>query len=396
MTNLVFLSEAKQSQKGRKEMKVLYLINHAGKAGTEAYVRLLAERMHGRLTEASLVYNEEGILSAGMRELGITVYRLKMSNPFDLAAAFRLSRICRNAGTEIIHTQFLRENYIALISRIFNPRVKVLYTNHFILSNNIILRFCNRILTKLQAGIIAVCGKGKEMLIRNGNDPGKISVIYNGVDPAKWGGSPDERRHSSLRSELGLGDDIFLILCGSRFAYDKGHDFLIRSAAELAEIKEENAGIPEFRFVLANDGPFLDSTKKLALEMGIKDLIFFIGPRKDMKNVYDSCDMYVNSSAHEALSFAIVEALAEGLPVVATNVGGNPEIISDETKCGILVPYGDHKKMAAAIWSVMKDEHLREELSLNALKTVREKFSLDKMTAETYNQYVKITRRLQL
>ncbi len=390
--------------------KVLYLINHAGKAGTEAYLMLLAGRMHGVRIEASLAYNEEGWLVGRISELGIRTYKVRMRSPFDLAAAWKLSRICRSAGIEIIHTHYLRENYIALLSRLFNPKVKVIYTNHFILPNNLMLKICNRFITRLQTRIIAVCGKGRDMLVKNGNDQDKITVIYNGVDPIVWGrkanapeatcgqkavagndmaagkeetaapGYPD----STLRGELGIGDDVFIILCASRFAYDKGHDFLVKSIAELRKTTNR-----KFKCVLANDGPFYEQIRELVRSMDLENEIIFIGPRKDMKNVYDGCDMYVNSSWHEALSFAIVEALAEGLPVVATDKGGNPEIINDETKCGILVPYGEPEALAAAIRRVMDDGELRRELSFNALKTVREKFSLDKMIAETYNQYVK-------
>jgi len=361
-------------------LKVLYLLNHAGKAGTEAYVQSLVERLHGNRIKAYFAYNEEGWLVERLKELGVDTYRIEMRHPFDIAAVWKLNRLCRELGIELIHTQYLRENYIALLSRIFNPRVKVMYTNHFILPNNIILRMCNRVLTRLQANIIAVCNKGREMMIRNGNDGSKISVIYNGVDPKIWGRpSP-----STLREELGLDEDVFLILCGSRFYYDKGHKFLVNSIAELKKITDR-----KFKCILANDGPLLDEIKEYVKNLQLEEDIIFIGPRKDMKNVYDGCNMYVNSSWHEALSFAIIEALAEGLPVVATDMGGNPEIINDETKCGILVKYDDAEGMAVAINRVMNDAALQAELRSNGFNTVNEKFNLDKMVMQTYNLYVK-------
>jgi glycosyltransferase involved in cell wall biosynthesis len=87
------------------------------------------------------------------------------------------------------------------------------------------------------------------------------------------------------------------------------------------------------------------------------------------------------------LSFAILEVLASGLPVIATDMGGNGDIINNETNCGILVKYNDAKGLATAINKVMEDKELQKTLRENALKTVKEKFNLDKMVAETYNLY---------
>jgi glycosyltransferase involved in cell wall biosynthesis len=361
-------------------LKVLYLMNHAGKAGSEAYVQSLVERLHGSHIKAYFAYNEEGLLVERLGKLGVDTYRIVMRNPFDIAAVWQLSRLCRKLGIDLIHTQYLRENYIALLSRIFNPRVKVMYTNHFILPNNLILRICNRILTRLQANIVAVCNKGRDMMIKNGNDGGKITVIYNGVDPKIWG----KPSASTLRSELGMDEDIFLILCGSRFYYDKGHKFLVNSISELKKITDKR-----FKCILASDGPLLEEIKNYVRSKQLEDDIIFIGPRKDMKNVYDGSNMYVNSSWHEALSFAIIEALAEGLPVVATDMGGNPEIINEETKCGILVKYDDAKGMAEAINKVMNDGSLQAELRKSGIDAVYKKFNLDKMVMETYNLYEK-------
>jgi len=361
-------------------LKVLYLLNHAGKAGTEAYVRSLVERLDNKHIKAYFAYNEEGLLAENLRAMGVETFRIKMRNPFDIKAVWDLNRLCRKLEIDLIHTQYLRENYIALLSRLLNPRVKVMWTNHFILANNAVLKITNRMLTHLQANIIAVCNRGKEMMIANGNDRSKIHVIFNGVAPNYWG----EPEASTLRKEFNIADDTFVMFCGSRFEYDKGHKFLINSIAELKKITDK-----KFICLLSNDGPFLEDCKQQVKELGLEDVVKFLGFRKDMKNLYSGSDLYINSSWHEALSFAIIEALAAGLPVVATDMGGNSDIINDETKCGLLVKYDDAKGMAQAIKKVMDDEKLREEFKRNALKTVNDKFNLDKMVMETYNLYIK-------
>jgi glycosyltransferase involved in cell wall biosynthesis len=359
-------------------IKVLYLINHAGKAGTERYVQSLVEKLGGKEIEACLAYNEEGLLVEKLSELGVTSHRIAMKNPFDIRAAYNLSKLCKRLKIDLIHAQYLRENYIAMWSRLFNPKTKVMYTNHFILENNALLRFFNRVLTPLEANIAAVCNKGKEMMINNGVNGKKIKVIFNGVDPNAWGGPVE----STMRQELNIDKDAFVMLCASRFAYDKGHEFLINSIAELKKITDK-----KFVLVLANDGPFFEERKRQALNLGLEKDIIFTGFRKDIKNLIYGSDLYINSSAHEALSFAILEVLACGLPIIATDMGGNGDIINSETNCGILVKYDDAKELAEAVTRVMGDEKLQKTLRENALKTIREKFNLDNMVMETYNLY---------
>lgn len=389
-------------------LKVLYLINHAGKAGTEAYVRSLKdklstkpdneappllkefERQAGKAEKNEgiipyLGYNESGLLSKHFEEEGIPTFRFKMRHPFDIIASWKLAKFCKKEKIDIIHAQYLRENYIALFSRLFNPAVKVVYTNHFILKNNIILKICNFFLSRLQAGVIAVCTPGKEMMQKNLVDGRKITIIFNGVDPSFWG----DCKESTIRAEFGIGEDEIVLLCGSRFAYDKGHEYLINAIYELKKMK----GDLKFKFLLANDGPFLNARKEQAKKLGLEDCIIFTGPRKDIKNLYKGSDIYVNSSWHEALSFAIIEAMASGLPVIATRMGGNPDIINEEYNNGILVEYDDEKELAQAMLMLMKDKSLRNRLVENGHQAIKDKFNLDIMSLRTYNFYKRSIRK---
>lgn len=359
-------------------IKVLYLLNHAGKAGTERYVQTLIEKLHNKGIKAYFAYNEGGLLVDRLKELGIETFQICMKNPYDIKAVINLTRLCRKLSIDIVHTQFLRENYIALQSRLFNSGVKVMYTNHFVMRNNLPLRITNRLITHLQSQIVAVCNKGKEMMVSNGVDEKKIKVIFNGVDVDYW----SEPVKSTLREEFGIDEDTFVFLCASRFAHDKGHKFLINSVNRLKKITDM-----KFKCVLANDGPLLEECKRQVEDLGLTRDVIFAGFRKDIKNLIYGSDLYVNSSEHEALSFAIIEVLACGLPVIATDMAGNGDIINDENNCGILVKYNDDEGLAKAILEMMQDTEKRRSFGENAVKTVREKFNLDKVALETYNLY---------
>ncbi len=361
-------------------MRVLYLLNFAGKAGTERYVETLVKYLHGRKIEAYFAYNIKGLLVERLEKMGIETFQIPMRSRFDFKAAKMLAELCRKLDIDLIHTHYLRENYIAMLAKSYNPKPAVVYTSHFVMTNDWITRLSNRLLSHRQDRVIAVCNCGKDQLIKNGLDGKKIEVVFNAVDPGLWA----EPIESTLREELSLKDSCFVMLCASRFAHDKGHEYLIRSIARLKELTKH-----EFRLVLAGDGELQEKVRALVKELGLEKEVVFIGFRNDMKNLYYGSDIYVNSSQHEALSFLIIEALASGLPVIATDMGGNSDIVNSKANCGILVKYDDPEEMAQAMKTLMEDKPLLEQYSNGAKHLIEEKFNIFKMSDITYEVYEK-------
>ena len=360
-------------------MKVLYLLNFAGKAGTERYVETLVRYLNHTKVEAHFAYNEGGLLVERLEALGVPCRRIEMRRRFDFRAARELDALCKEWDIDLVHCHYLREHYTALLAKKYNPHIRVIYTNHFVMANDAVTRLSNRWMDKRQDQMIAVCNRGKEQLIRNGWSGDRIQVIFNSVDPAVWAG---DRSESTLRQELGLSDDRFVMLCASRFAEDKGHKYLIDSVKRLTTITD----VP-FTLVLAGDGPLLEPAKAQVKELGLEDCVKFIGFRKDIKNLYKGSDLYVNSSEHEALSYLIIEAMAAGLPVIATDMGGNRDIVNDEAGCGLLVKYDDPVSMSDAMKRLMEDKELLESCRQGALRTIDEKFEIHKWMDKTFAAY---------
>lgn len=364
-------------------MNVLYLLNFAGKAGTERYVETLVRYLSadGRV-KPFFAYNEGGLLVERLEEMGVPTLQLTMSSRFDQKAAKALAKLCKEWDIDVIHCHYLRENYIAMLSKSYNKRVKVVYTNHFVLANDAVTRLSNKLLDGRQDQMIAVCNKGREQLVANGWSGDHIQVIFNAVDPDAWAG---DRSESTMRTELGIPEDRFVMLCASRFADDKGHRYLIDSVKRLTEITDR-----PFTLVLAGDGPLLEETQTQARELGLtEEQVRFIGFRKDIKNLYKGSDLYINSSRHEALSFLIIEAMAAGLPVVATDMGGNSDIVNDAAGCGLLVEYDNPESMAQAMRVMLEEPHFLAQCRLGAERTIQEKFEINKMAAATYAVYEK-------
>ena len=361
--------------------KVLYLLNYAGKAGTERYVETLVRYLGGSRVEPYFAYNEGGLLVERLEAMGVPCRRVEMRSRFDRKAARALAALCDEWDIDLIHCHYLREHYTALLAKRYRPGLKVVYTNHFVQANDLVTRISNRWMDKRQDQMIAVCNKGKEQLIANGWTGERIQVVFNAVDPEAWAG---DRSESTLRQELGIPEDRFVMLCASRFADDKGHKYLIDSVKLLKERTKKS-----FTLVLAGDGPLLEPSKAQVKELGLEDVVTFIGFRKDIKNLYKGSDLYVNSSRHEALSFLIIEAMAAGLPVIATDMGGNSDIVNDQAGCGLLVTYDDPDSMASAMQKLLEDEALLAKCREGAARTIQEKFEIHKWADATWSVYEK-------
>ena len=366
-------------------MNVLYLLNHAGKAGTERYVETLVRHLGGKQVKPFFAYHEPGLLVERLEDLGVPCRAIELRSRFDLKAAKALAALCREWEIDLIHCHYLREHYIALLAKRYNKHIRVVYTNHFILPNDTVTRFTNRILDRRQDEVIAVCTMGREQLIKNGWSGERIQVIFNAVDPAEWAG---DRSESTLRRELGIPEDRFVMLCASRFAEDKGHRYLVDSVKTLTGMTDK-----PFTLVLAGDGPLLEETRQQVKDLGLSDKVVFLGFRKDIKNLYKGSNLYVNSSQHEALSFLIIEAMAAGLPVIATNIAGNPDIVNDAAGCGLLAEYNDPVSMASAMKRFLEEPELLARCREGALRTVQEKFEIGKMAQATWRVYEKAVGR---
>lgn len=367
-------------------MNVLYLLNHAGKAGTERYVETLVNYLSadGRV-KPFFAYNEAGLLVERMEALGIPCQRVEMNSRFDFKAAKALAELCRRWQIDLVHCHYLREHYTALLAKRYNKHIRVVYTNHFVLENNFVTRLSNRRMDKKQDQIIAVCNKGKEQLVENGWSAGGIQVIFNAVDLNAWAG---DRGQSTLREELEIPEDRFVMLIASRFAHDKGHNYLIRALARLRDITDK-----PFTMVLAGDGDLLEPTKALAVQLGLtQEQVKFIGFRKDIKNLYKAADLYINSSQHEALSFLIVEAMAAGLPAIITDMGGNSDIIKGEQEGGLLVTYDDPEELAQGMKRFVEDLEFLARCRENALANIARRFEVNQMCAATFGVYEKACR----
>lgn len=379
-------------------IKVLHLINYLGTGGTEKYISSLAAKLHSKSCRFYVAYSIEGKEMKAFEALGIDLLRLEMKGPFDIGAAHKLKKICRQHAIDVIHTHFLRENYIAILSKILGNHVKIINTRHMLLENSRAVITANRFFTRYNDNIIAVSKRVKEQLLEEGIRPEKIKLIYNGIDPEEWS-SP---MSPTFRKEAGISDDEIVITSVARFSPEKGHEFLLDGIRTFKDMLASNNNLKSisnealesnsiatsrFKFVLVGDGELHEQIVEKTKALGLQNDIVFTGYQEDIRNILKSSDLFISHSSSEAFGISILEAMASGLPVISTDSGGTAEIVNGFRKSGILIAYGDKEALATSLIHLLQNRELMEEYIKNGFQNVREHFSLDKTSEETYNLY---------
>jgi glycosyltransferase involved in cell wall biosynthesis len=205
----------------------------------------------------------------------------------------------------------------------------------------------------------------------------RIEVIPNGVELEDF--EPTLTRETARRA-AGLPLDARLIVSIARFHPVKDHATLLRAFAFLAS-RHATA-----RLVLAGEGPLRSSLESLAAELGVTDRVDFLGVRSDVPALLRASDVFCLTSLSEAASLTVLEAMAAGVPIVLTDVGGNSELVRDGVE-GLLVPRGDPAAVAAALNKVLSDDRLAVRLAEAAAARVRERYPLSATIGRYFELY---------
>lgn len=357
-------------------MNILYLINFAGKAGTEKYVINLMHILSAKGEKCHLVYGVGGKLSEDMEKEGFPCAQIKMAKA--MKAAKKLADYCKENKIDVIHAQYPRENIIAILSKLFYSKPRVVYTNHLTIDQGIKWKILNFIFTRFDHRVIAVCRQGADIMRGNLVCKKRIQVIYNGVFP-----SGERVYDRSFAREFGISDDTFVMSIMARYEEEKGLPFLLASLAKLKRKTDK-----PFVCFIAGDGSQFDRFAMMCTNSGMAENVIQLGFRTDGDRMLASSDLYLNtSSKNEAMSFAILEAMNAGLPLVVTDVGGNRDLAETNTVCGRVLTYGDRVGFADAILEIMESKDLQNKLSENALKKVGEEFNLNKLAMDVFETY---------
>lgn len=356
-------------------MKVVHLVIGGDVAGGQAVALRLARALRDHGGEAVFVAPERGAFTAAAQADGFRVHMLALRRSFELPAAWRLARLLRRERADVLHTHTLAAGNA--LSRLAGraagvPVVSHLHIeNHFRPATRALLARLDSATARLAAALVAVSEDTKRAYEEQGYPAGRIRVVYNGVDLPRNGSAPD--------------NDPPVIGEIARYCDVKGQRELIQALAE----------VPGTRLVLAGrdlerGGAYEAELVREAERLGVRDRID-LGFREDVGELLEELDVVALPSWTEGLPMSLLEAMAHGRPVVATPVGGTPEVVADG-ETGLLVPPRDPAALAAALRRLLDDPALRRRLGEAGRQRVAERFTASAMEDTILALYEEVAR----
>ncbi|MBN2492760.1 MAG: glycosyltransferase [Planctomycetes bacterium] len=335
-------------------------------------VRLaLAMRQHFRA--AVVCYDGGGPLAALLAEARVPVYVLRRRPGVDPQYPFRLARLLGRIEADLVHAHNDTALFYGGLAAFLAGRALV-YTEHDRhFPGRAGVRLANFALAASARRVVAVSEEIRRQLLRHERIGGaRVRVVPNGVDLDR----PDPAAVQRLRAEWGVAGDALAVGVVAGLKPVKNHALLIDAAADLV------ARHPGLVLVFAGDGPLRADLEAHARGAGLGNRLRLLGFRSDLARIYAALDVVVLPSHSEGMPLAALEAMAAARPVVASEVGGLPEVVVDG-ETGLLFPPGDRRALVEALGALLADPGRRRRLGLNGRRRYEERFTLARM-ADAY------------
>jgi glycosyltransferase involved in cell wall biosynthesis len=364
-------------------VRVAFVVHAMQVAGTEMLVAEIIRRLGSRLVPTIVCLDDVGELGERLREEGVTVRSLARRPGLDLRIPHRLAAVLRESDVDVVHAhQYTPFFYSALAKLLPWSGWRLVFTEHGRHYPDIVSRkrrLANRLLlARLVHHVTAVCQFSAESLaVADGFARRQVEVIENGIDLP----GPMQESRAGLRARLGLDVRRQYIACVARFHPVKDHRTLLQAFAQLAP------RVPDAELLLIGDGQLRHALEAQAEQLGIRPRIRFLGVRRDVPDLLAASDLFVLSSVSEASSLTLLEAMAARLPVVVTDVGGNPEIVRNEVD-GILVPRASPDQLAAAVQRILSTPDAGRRMGDSGRERVEAHYRLDRTVQRYYQCYL--------
>lgn len=369
-------------------MRLLFLTTGLAYGGVETQLVRLATRLKSRGWEVRVVsLMPPRAYSEDLEASGIPVFSLNIRHKLPDPRPFaRLIRLIREWRPNLVHSHMVHANLLARVARLLAPVPVLISTAHSIDEGGRFREVLYRLTDALCDLTTQVSEAGLERYVRVGAVPRhKIRKISNGVDIVHF--RPNHQMRFALRKKLGVANSLFLWLAVGRFDVPKDYPNLLQA---FASVIKKNRGAA---LLIVGDGQLRSTIENLANEFGLNEKVKFLGIRHDVRELMSIADAYVMSSAWEGMPMVLLEASAMALPIVATDVGGNREVVVDG-KIGFLVPPKNPELLAQAMIRLMNLPYEdRRKMGEAARQHIEANFSLDQVVEQWDNLYRELLSR---
>ncbi len=365
-------------------MNVTHVVENLNRGGLERMVLdLVALQCRQGLHPQVVCVFEAGSLAGELDALGVPLVACGKHTGLDLRTLRRLRRAVREHRTDILHTHNAAAHYQAVLATLGMPgRPRTINTRHGMGAGQRPSRrdALYRAAMGRTDAVVTVCEASRRDAVARGLVPASRTVVIpNGIRVERFAASDEEARRR-LRDSLGVALDTRLIGTVGRLNWAKDQDSLIRAFARV------HATRPDSALVLVGSGELRGDLEDRARLEGVAPAVHFLGDRGDVAQLLRGLDLFALSSVSEGYSMALLEAAASALPIIATEVGGNAEIVR-HGETGMLVPSGDPAALAATLGALLDAPALALELGTCARAWVLEHGSLEAMAARYARLY---------
>jgi glycosyltransferase involved in cell wall biosynthesis len=325
-----------------------------------------------------LCLRHKGEFSSEIERMGIKVIEISRdANSKNYFNFLKVSQILRAEKIDIVHTHNIEPFIDGTIGSLLSGVKNIVHTDHARqFPDKKRYMFQEWLMSHFAYKIVGVSEHTAENLIKYEKiSRKKIMVISNGIDGEQFEFQIDKEKK---KSELGIKNNGLILGLGVRLTDQKGISYLIKAMATV--VKE----IPDINLLIAGEGPLKESLEEEAASLGVGKNVLFLGPRLDIPELLKLFDLYVLPSLWEGLPMVLLEALAAGCPILATDVGGNSTAIKNGVN-GSLVEAESSEKLANEIVRLCKNEDIRKKYSENGKKIFLENFT-SKIMTERYEK----------
>ncbi len=319
------------------------------------------------------------------RNLGLAVESIPERRRFDLSVIPALKRVINQRRPDFVVSHSVKSHFLLWRSHV-SRRLPWVAFHHGYTATDRKMRVYNRLdrwSLPTANRIVTVCHAfARELSQITSVAIDEISVLHNSIDPQP---PPHETEVQAVRSRFGIAQDESLVLAVGRLSREKAHGELIAAFSSLCgSSPEANA-----KLLIVGDGPERGRLEAAADSFGCRKAVVFAGQQTDVWPLYFAADVFVLPSHSEGSPNVLLEAMAAGVPIVATAVGGVPEMVEDN-QSALLVPSEDPQALAAAIARVLKDKDLAQRLAANASALVSSRYTTQNYVKALVKIYVKL------
>lgn len=314
-----------------------------------------------------VVLPQEGSLSQKLREMNIDFKIISMPSLRSLNlvgfgnSVSQLRRLIKDKNIDLVHAN---NSLVAIYAGIAAKRERIPFVWHVRISDRDGL--LDRFLASLSTQIITISDAVNQRFSWMKNRESRVKTIYNGIDLTKFNPSLSG---AAIRREFRLDGQAPLVGTVGRLDWYKGHKYFLRAAKIIV------GSIPNCNFLIVGSGEKRKELENLVDKLKLNKNVIFAGYREDIPEILAGLDLFVSSSVSEGLGRSIIEAMAMQKPVVATNIGGIPEVVINQ-ETGILVPARESKALAEAIIGLLRDKERCIKMGLAGRKLVERKFDI--------------------